>query len=154
MRARARLRDRARCRIIRTTQAAAGARCIAAAAAQHTERNLHTPRLGAGWDDKKSICNKFAQPAPVTCLSWPAARDGDVCFGLANGKVKLGLLKTNKTYTLYGHPDGSPVVSLAASPDGRALASGHADGSIYAFTFPEQQVGSDAALLRVLSNTA
>lgn len=56
-------------------------------------------------------------------------------------QVKLGLLKTNKTYTLYAHPEGSPVVSLAAAPDGRTLASGHADGSVYAFTFPDAQDG-------------
>jgi hypothetical protein len=98
-----------------------------------------TRRLGAGWDEKKSICNKFAQGAPVTCLAWPAERHGDVCFGLSDGKVKLGVLKTNKTYTLCTHPAGSPVAALAASPDGRALASGHADGSVYVFTFPEQQ---------------
>ncbi|KAI8469208.1 MAG: intraflagellar protein IFT172 [Monoraphidium minutum] len=99
-------------------------------------------RLGAGWDDKKSICNKFAQTSAATCLAWPAGRHGDVCFGLADGRVKLGVLKTNKAYTLYAHPAGSPVAALAASPDGRALASGHADGSIYLFTFPEQQDGA------------
>ncbi|KIZ07625.1 Intraflagellar transport protein [Monoraphidium neglectum] len=99
-------------------------------------------RLGAGWDEKKSICNKFLQSSAVACLAWPAERHGDVCFGLADGKVKLGVLKTNKTYTLYAHPSGSPVAALAASPDGRALVSGHADGSLYQFTFPEQQDGS------------
>jgi intraflagellar transport protein 172 len=104
-----------------------------------------TRRLGAGWDEKKSICNKFLQSSAVACLAWPAERHGDVCFGLADGKVKLGVLKTNKTYTLYAHPSGSPVAALAASPDGRALVSGHADGSLYQFTFPEQQVRGGAA---------
>jgi hypothetical protein len=98
------------------------------------------PRLGASWDDKKSICNKFAQSSGVTCLAWAPGRHGDVCFGLADGKVKLGMLQTNKTYTLYAHAEGSPVTALAASPDGRSLVSGHADGSLYAFTFPEAQV--------------
>jgi len=98
-------------------------------------------RLGAGWDEKKSICNKFAQSGGVACLAWVPERHGDVCFGLMDGKVKLGMLKTNKTYTLYAHPDGSPVVALVASPDGRSLVSGHADGSLYLFSFPEQQVG-------------
>lgn len=97
-------------------------------------------RLGTSWDEKKSICNKFAQSAAVTCLAWPAERHGDVCFGLMDGKVKLGMLKTNKTYTLYAHPQGSPPTTLSTSPDGRRLISGHADGSIYQFTFPEQQV--------------
>lgn len=112
-----------------------------------TVRRLRRRRLGTGWEEKKSICNKFVQNAAVTCLAWPAGRHGDVCFGLADGKVKLGALKTNKTYTLYAHPAGSPVAALAASPDGRSLASGHADGSIYVFTFPEQQVGGGGCRL-------
>ncbi|GBF87714.1 intraflagellar transport protein [Raphidocelis subcapitata] len=102
-------------------------------------------RLGAGWDEKKSICNKFAQSAAVSCLAWAPGRAGDVCFGLADGKVKLGMLATNKTYTLYAHPDGAAVAALAASPDGRGLVSGHADGSLYHFTFPEAQDGSGPA---------
>jgi intraflagellar transport protein 172 len=51
------------------------------------------------------------------------------------------MLSTNKTYTLYTHPEGSPVVALAASPDGRSLVSGHADGGVYLFAFPDQQDG-------------
>lgn len=106
---------------------------------------LHAPlrppqRLGAGWDEKKAICNKFVQSAPATCAAWPPSRAGDVCFGLADGKVKLGALKSNKAYTLYAHPEGAAVATLAAAPGGRALVSGHADGSLYIFTFPEQPV--------------
>jgi intraflagellar transport protein 172 len=69
-----------------------------------------------------------------------------VCFGLADGKIKLGMLSTNKTYTLYTHPDGAAVTALAAAPDGRGVVSGHADGSLYHFTFPEAQVGGGRLL--------
>lgn len=95
-------------------------------------------RLGDGWNDKKSICNKFLQSSPVTCLVWPKDRHNEVVFGLADGKVKLGMLKNNKPYTMYNHPESSYVVSLAASPNGQAIISGHLDGSIYKFTFPAE----------------
>lgn len=95
-------------------------------------------RVGESWADKKSICNKFLQSAPVTCLTWPRGRE-DVVFALADGKVKLGMLKTNKPYTMYTHPDNSYVVSLASSPNGQAVVSGHLDGSIWRFTFPADE---------------
>lgn len=60
------------------------------------------------------------QSSPVTCLTWPRGRE-DVVFGLSDGKVKLGMLKTNKPYTMYTHPDNSYVVSLASSPNGQAV---------------------------------
>ncbi len=95
-----------------------------------TDTPPHARRLGEGWADKKSVCNKFLQSCPVTCLIWPRGRE-DVVFGVADGKVKLGMLKTNKSYTLYTHAEGSYVVSLAASPNGQAVVCGHMDGSIY-----------------------
>ncbi|GAX77698.1 hypothetical protein CEUSTIGMA_g5141.t1 [Chlamydomonas eustigma] len=94
-------------------------------------------RIGEAWTDKKSICNKFPQSTPVTSLIWPRGRE-DVVFGLSDGKVKLGQLKTNKPLTMYAHPEGSYVVSLASSPDGHAIISGHLDGSVYKFTFPSE----------------
>lgn len=98
-------------------------------------------RLGLDWNDKKSICNKFGQTAAVTCMVWPRDRPNEVVFGLADGKVKVGVLKVNKTFSLYAHPTGSYVVSVAASPDGQAIISGHMDGSIYKFTFPAEEGG-------------
>mmetsp|Transcript_26109 Transcript_26109/g.57041 ORF Transcript_26109/g.57041 Transcript_26109/m.57041 type:complete len:1764 (+) Transcript_26109:195-5486(+) len=95
-------------------------------------------RLGETWTDKKSICNKFLQSTPVTCLVWPRGRD-DVVFGLSDGKIKLGMLKTNKPYTMYTHPENSYVVSLASSPNGQSIISGHLDGSIWKFTFPAEE---------------
>ena len=71
----------------------------------------------------------------MTCLVWPKGRE-DIVFACANGKVKLGRLQGNKPGTMYTHPDSSYVVSLACSPDGHAVISGHLDGSIYRFMFP------------------
>jgi WD40 repeat protein len=65
----------------------------------------------------------------VTSIAWPPERHNELVLGCADGKVKLGALKSNKAYTLYAHPSGSYVVGLAASPDGRALLAGHADGA-------------------------
>lgn len=88
---------------------------------------------------KKSICNKFLQQSPVTCLTWPLGQPNCVVFGLADGKVgyafvqkknpvilmltparpparcsqvRAGNLRNNKSQTLY--QTNSPVVSLAS----------------------------------------
>ena len=92
-------------------------------------------KLGAEWGDKKSICNKFLQHHPVTALAWPAGRGGELAFATADGKVRVGVLKTNKATTLYAHPEQSYVVSLCASPDGNGVCSGHLDGSVFVFSF-------------------
>jgi intraflagellar transport protein 172 len=109
-------------------------------------------RLGAAWDEKKSICNKFLQGSPVTSLAWPQDHHNEVVFGVAEGKVKLGMLKTNKTYTLYSHPDNSYVVSLAPSLDGSALLSGHLDGSVYKCTLPKQEGGQGPGSSKLLQH--
>ena len=49
----------------------------------------------------------------------------------------MGRIESNKAYKLYEHPEGSYVVSLAASPNGQAIICGHMDGSIFKFTFPQ-----------------
>ena len=69
------------------------------------------------WGEKKSICNKFAQNSSVTCMCWPNERMGDLLFGLAEGKIKQGLLKTNKSQSIYG--SDSFAVSISASPNGQ-----------------------------------
>ncbi|CAN0101848.1 unnamed protein product, partial [Discosporangium mesarthrocarpum] len=84
---------------------------------------------------KKSICNKFLQPSPVTCMSWPEGRPGEVVFGLAEGKVKIGQLKSNKPATLYS--SGSYCAAIATSPDSNGVVSSHADGTIYRFLFDD-----------------
>ena len=64
------------------------------------------------WGEKKSICNKFLQAAPVTCMTWPLGQPGHLVFGLADGKVRLGNVKTNKSQTLY--TSSSYVVTLVS----------------------------------------
>jgi intraflagellar transport protein 172 len=111
-------------------------------------------RLGSDWNEKKSICNKFIQSSPVTCIVWPEGHHNEVVFGVAEGKVKLGMLKTNKTYTMYSHPEGSYVVSLAASLKGHAIISGHMDGSVYRFAFPEQEGGQGLGHRKLLQHSS
>jgi len=88
-------------------------------------------KLGMEWGEKKSICNKFAQNSAVTCMVWPYERHGDLVIGLAEGKIKMGNLKTNKSQSIYGSE--SFAVSLSASPNGQWVCSGHLDGSILTF---------------------
>eukprot|EP00854_Cymbomonas_tetramitiformis_P006568 gene6568-7868_t len=98
-------------------------------------------KLGTEWGDKKSICNKFHQSSAITCVTWPHQQHHEIVFGLAEGKVKVGQLRSNKPATLYAHPEGSYVVSLTSSPDGRAIISGHLDGTIYRFYFDDGEMG-------------
>ena len=88
-------------------------------------------KLGHEWKEKKSICNKFLQSSSVTCMTWPNERSGEIFFGLAEGKVWIGFLKTNKSNTVYS--SDSYVVSISSSPDGNNVCSGHLDGSIFTY---------------------
>lgn len=107
----------------------------------HAHR-LIDPDTGA---DKKSICNKFPQACAITSLVWPKDRPNEVVFGLADGKVKLGMLNKNKSYTCYAHPDNSYVVALAASLNGQNVISAHMDGSIWKFNFPAEEGGAPSS---------
>jgi WD40 repeat protein len=92
-------------------------------------------KLGNDWGEKKSICNKFLQTSPVTSMCWPEGHPNDILFGLAEGKIKIGQLKTNKPATLYN--TDSYVTALATSPDGNGVVSAHLDGSLYRFFFDD-----------------
>jgi len=96
-------------------------------------------KLGTEWGDKKSICNKFQQASPVTSIVWPEQRPNELVFGLAEGKVKVGQLRSNKPATLYS--TDSYVVSLCANQDGTAILSGHLDHRIYRFFFDSASRG-------------
>ena len=95
-------------------------------------------KLGSGWGEKKSICNKFLQASPPTAVCWPILRPYECVFGLAEGKVKIGQLWSNKAATLYTHPQGATVVAVAGSKEGDAIVAAHADGSMYVFSFEGQ----------------
>lgn len=101
-------------------------------------------RLGVEWHEKKSICNKFHQNSSITQVIWPASHPTEIMFGLADGKVKVGQTRNNKPYTLYAHPEGSYVVSLAASMDGNTIISGHLDCTMYTFQFGSSGGGGHA----------
>ena len=98
-------------------------------------------KLGLEWGEKKSICNKFLQATSVTSVCWPHKQLHELVFGLAEGKVKVGQIRSNKPATLYVHPEGSMVVSLCAGPDGHSVISGHLDGSLYRFSFQQNVTG-------------
>ena len=88
-------------------------------------------KIGLEWKEKKSICNKFPQNSSVTCMSWPHERHNELFFGLAEGKVKGGILKNNKSQTHYSTE--SFVVAVSGSPDGMSIVSGHIDHSIITY---------------------
>lgn len=69
-------------------------------------------QLGIEWGEKKSICNKFPQSQAVTCITWPSEHPQEVVFGTAEGKMKVGQLKTNKALTMY--TTGSYTVSTCS----------------------------------------
>lgn len=58
-------------------------------------------------------------------------------YGLAEGKVKLGVHRNNKSQQLY--QTDSYVVSLSSNKEGTGVLSGHLDGSIYYYNFESQQ---------------
>jgi intraflagellar transport protein 172 len=103
-------------------------------------------KLGSNWGDKKTICNKFTQTSSVTCLCWPSDRN-ELVFGLADGKLRIGICRNNKSATLY-HTD-TCVVSTASCPDGQSFVSGHLDGNIYRYSFPNQDAPQQGMLTHV-----
>ena len=64
-------------------------------------------------------------------MVWPNERNNELFFGLAEGKVKVGILRNNKSQSVYGTE--SFVVSISSSPDGQSIVSGHLDGSMVTF---------------------
>jgi intraflagellar transport protein 172 len=93
-------------------------------------------KVGKTWADKKTICNKYPQAHPVTCLTWPAGRPTEIVFGCADGKMRVGN-SSNKTVTLYDQ--SSYIVACASSPDGQSFVSASADGKILRYTFPTSE---------------
>ncbi|KAH9246952.1 hypothetical protein BASA81_015465 [Batrachochytrium salamandrivorans] len=97
-------------------------------------------KLGLDWGEKKSICNKFIQSSEITCLTWPREQHNALVFGLADGKVRIGNLKSNKAATLY--QTNSLVVSATSAFDGNTIMTGHVDGTIYRFYFDDGVSGA------------
>nr|XP_032825685.1 intraflagellar transport protein 172 homolog [Petromyzon marinus] len=102
-----------------------------------TDNIIFVYKIGEEWGDKKVICNKFVQTSAVTVLIWPM--EHAIVFGLAEGKVRLANVKTNKSSTIYGAD--SYVVSLTANSSGKGILSGHADGTIVRYFFDDEGSG-------------
>lgn len=100
-------------------------------------------KLGTDWGEKKSIVAKFVQSAHVTSLIW--LPDGQVIFGLADGKVRSGNVKKNKSTTLYTAEHYT--VSLAPNVTRKAILSGHADGSICRYIIEDEGNGEKPGLV-------
>uniref|UniRef100_A0A8R1I6R6 Intraflagellar transport protein 172 homolog n=1 Tax=Caenorhabditis japonica TaxID=281687 RepID=A0A8R1I6R6_CAEJA len=82
-------------------------------------------------NEKKVIVNKFVQPSAVTCLRWPF--DDKILVGQLDGKVRVGLIKTNKCSSLYKTDEA--VVSIQTHPKNVSFVSAHQDGSIILYNF-------------------
>jgi intraflagellar transport protein 172 len=72
-------------------------------------------------------------------MTWPNERHGELFFGLAEGKVKVGMLKTNRSQSIYASE--SFVVSISSSPDGNNIVSGHLDQSLMTYNLEMKQKG-------------
>lgn len=69
-------------------------------------------------------------------MVWPKERPNDLVFGLAEGKVRNGVLRSNKSQVLY--QTESYCVSIASNRVGDSVISGHLDGSIFAYHLESQ----------------
>jgi intraflagellar transport protein 172 len=97
-------------------------------------------KIGTEWGEKKSICNKFQHSSSISCLVWPSRRPNELAYGLAEGKVKIGQMKTHKPATLY--QTESYVTCMTCNTTGDGLVSAHLDGSIYVFWFDNAERGA------------
>ncbi|TPX62114.1 hypothetical protein PhCBS80983_g00643 [Powellomyces hirtus] len=109
-------------------------------AVAQSDNSVFVYRLGLEWGEKKSIVNKLIQAAEITCLTWPREQPNALVFGMIDGKVRIGNLKTNKAATLY--QTENCVVSAASSTDGHAIITGHLDGAINRFFFDDGLSGA------------
>eukprot|EP00796_Vickermania_ingenoplastis_P010031 gene10031-7008_t len=103
-------------------------------------------RIGLEWGDKKAICNKFPQNSSVTCVTWPTTSSQGVeliAFGTMEGKVKVGILKSNKSQSLYANEHA--VISISTNICGSAVVSGHLDGSVYVYYFETDEAGNEVS---------
>ncbi|CAF1105880.1 unnamed protein product [Rotaria sp. Silwood1] len=100
-------------------------------------------KLGVDWNEKKSIVAKFVQSAHVTSLIW--LPDGQIIFGLSDGKIRSGNVKKNKSHTLFTAEQYT--VALTANVSRKAILSGHADGSICRFIIEDEGTGDKSGLV-------
>jgi intraflagellar transport protein 172 len=97
-------------------------------------------KLGSDWGEKKSICNKFQHTSSISCLIWPVKRPNEIVYGLAEGKVKLGQIKTHKPVNLY--QTESYVTAITTNCEGTGFLCAHLDGSIFVYSFESPERGA------------
>jgi intraflagellar transport protein 172 len=100
-------------------------------------------KIGSDWNEKKSIVAKFIQTSHVTSLIW--LPDGQIIFGLADGKIRSGNMKKNKSTTLFTAEQYT--VALTANVSRKAILSGHSDGSICRFIIHDEGTGDKPGLV-------
>ncbi|WKY15558.1 hypothetical protein Q1695_000775 [Nippostrongylus brasiliensis] len=100
-------------------------------AVAQSDNVVYVYKIGETWNEKKVIVNKLPQSAVATVVQWPF--EDKLLIGLGDGKLRVGILSSNKCSSLY--KTGEAVVSLSTNPRKTAFVSGHQDGSIIHFTF-------------------
>lgn len=103
-------------------------------AVAQSDNIVYVYKLGAAWNEKKIICNKFPLAGSVVAMIWLAA--GPIVAGMEDGKVRALNCKTNKSHSLFGAEH--MVVALAANGKGTAFVSGHEDGTVVRFSVTEE----------------
>ncbi|VDM52609.1 unnamed protein product [Angiostrongylus costaricensis] len=68
-------------------------------AVAQTDNVVYVLKIGETWNEKKVIVNKLPQTAAATVVEWPF--DDKLLVGLADGKLRVGLLSSNKCSSLY-----------------------------------------------------
>uniref|UniRef100_A0A183CBP9 WD_REPEATS_REGION domain-containing protein n=1 Tax=Globodera pallida TaxID=36090 RepID=A0A183CBP9_GLOPA len=101
-----------------------------------TDHIVFVYRLGDTWNEKKVICNKFAQSSAVMAQCWPS--ESKLIIGLLDGKVRCASASSNKCSTLYRAE--TAVTVLAQHPNRKSFLSGHSDGTIFLFSFETRYI--------------
>ncbi|VDO84116.1 unnamed protein product [Haemonchus placei] len=78
-------------------------------AVAQTDNVVYVYKVGESWTEKKVIVNKLPQSAATTVVQWPF--DDKLLIGLRDGKLRVGILSSNKCTSLYKTDE--PVVSLS-----------------------------------------
>ncbi len=70
-------------------------------------------------------------------MIWPQDRPFEVVYGLLNGTVKRGCLKSNKSKILY--KVDSPMLVMALHCQSKGVTSAHSNGGIYVHLFHDEK---------------
>ena len=68
-------------------------------AVAQTDNIVFVYKIGYDWGEKKSIVAKLIQNSAITSMLWML--DGQIIFGLADGKIRSGNVKKNKSSNVY-----------------------------------------------------